>query len=172
MASDDYSEERLAEYDGAAIEQDDVLVMGFVSEVRRLRAVNADLEEQTASLRATVREYEGGVRVGMDEADRLVIERKIRRGAIAAYVNERRRADALVAALERDHLTRDPIVCPDEADPCGHEVCRAVRASRAARAEEVAGAPRAGASEEPQCTGRLVHDEFTVCPVHDERGRR
>ncbi len=22
------------------------------------------------------------------------------------------------------------------------------------------------------CTGRLVHDEFTVCPVHDERSRR
>jgi len=35
---DDYTEERLAEYDAAAIAQDDVLVMGFVTVVRNLRA--------------------------------------------------------------------------------------------------------------------------------------
>jgi hypothetical protein len=35
---DDYTEERLAEYDAAAIAQDDVIVMGFVTVVRNLRA--------------------------------------------------------------------------------------------------------------------------------------
>jgi hypothetical protein len=34
---DDYTEERLAEYDAAAIAQDDVIVMGFVTVVRGLR---------------------------------------------------------------------------------------------------------------------------------------
>ena len=41
---DDYTEERLAEYDAAATAQDDVIVMGFVTVVRNLRARVAELE--------------------------------------------------------------------------------------------------------------------------------
>ncbi len=28
-----------------------------------------------------------------------------------------------------------------------------------------------GADDRPRCTGTLVHDEFTTCPVHDRRDR-
>ena len=49
---DDYTEERLAEYDAAAIAQDDVIVMGFVTVVRNLRARVAELEEENALLKS------------------------------------------------------------------------------------------------------------------------
>jgi hypothetical protein len=49
---DDYTEERLAEYDAAAIAQDDVIVMGFVTVVRGLRARLATAENALAAVRA------------------------------------------------------------------------------------------------------------------------
>ena len=51
---DDYTEERLAEYDRAAIAQNDVIVMGFVTVVRNLRARAAKLEKVAATARRRV----------------------------------------------------------------------------------------------------------------------
>jgi len=49
---EDYTEERLADYDRVAIDHDDVLVMGFVTLVRQLRAEIA--AERAWRKRATI----------------------------------------------------------------------------------------------------------------------
>lgn len=54
MAEHEWTEERLAEYDRIAIDQDDVLVMGFVSIVRDLRAKLAEERERTTRIRVAI----------------------------------------------------------------------------------------------------------------------
>ena len=56
---DDYTEERLAEYDAAAIAQDDVIVIGFVTVVRNLRARVAAAQHQVGAIRRVVDEWSG-----------------------------------------------------------------------------------------------------------------
>jgi len=68
---EDYTEERLAEYDRTAIENNDVLVMGFVTLVRQLRDELTAERARTDALVAEIKTWwapSGGMPSGMVRA--------------------------------------------------------------------------------------------------------
>lgn len=103
---EDYTEERLADYDRVAIDHDDVLVMGFVTLVRQLRAEIA--AERAWRKRATIEEVIAALTVKLTECTGALIEQSSKLGVVMAerdglrldLAAERARTDALVRATD------------------------------------------------------------------------